>query len=114
MVLLTSPPLLLLLLTSTASCTFTKDASRKISVVELASGRLEVVAGHRVSARVVAWATLEDEQGESGWYTLEVSTRASAQDPVQARAAGGLSHSSYFLSYLRKQLSVSPFVRPHF
>ena len=64
MVLLTSPPLLLLLLTSTASCTFTKDASRKISVVELASGRLEVVAGHRVSARVVAWATLEDEQGE--------------------------------------------------
>ena len=86
--LITSPPLLLLLLTSLASCTFTKDASRKISVVELASGRLEVVPGHRVSARVVAWAALEDGQGERGWYSLEVSTKASAEDAVQARAAG--------------------------
>ena len=84
--LITSPPLLLLLLTSLASCTFTKDASRKISVVELASGRLEVVPGHRVSARVVAWAALEE--GERGWYSLEVSTKASAEDAVQARAAG--------------------------
>ena len=82
--------LLLLLLTSASSSKAGKDESRKVSVLQLEDASLEVVSGHRLNSRVVAWGALDNKQQESGWLQLEISSNPDFPDHVQARAAGML------------------------
>ena len=82
--------LLLLLLTSASSSRAGKDESRKVSVLQLEDASLEVVSGHRLNSRVVAWGSLDNKQHESGWLQLEISSNPDFPDHVQARAAGML------------------------
>ena len=82
--------LLLLLLTSASSSQAGKDESRKVSVLQLEDASLEVVSGHRLNSRVVAWGGLDNKQHESGWLQLEISSNPDFPDHVQARAAGVL------------------------
>ena len=81
--------LLLLLLTSASfSEPAWKDESRKVSVLQLGDGSLEVVTGHRLNSRVVAWGDLANRQQETGWLQLEITSNPAFPDHVQARAAG--------------------------
>ena len=82
--------LLLLLLTSASYSQAGKDESRKVSVLQLEDASLEVVSGHRLNSRVVAWGGLDNKQLESGWLQLEISSNPDFPDHVQARAAGVL------------------------
>ena len=82
--------LLLLLLTSASSSQAGKDESRKVSVLQLEDASLEVVSGHRLNSRVVAWGGFDNKQQESGWLQLEISSNPDFPDHVQARAAGVL------------------------
>ena len=85
----TKPALLLLLVTSASfSEPIWKDESRKVSVLQLGDGSLEVVSGHRLNSRVVAWGALANRQEEMGWLQLEISSNPDFPDHVQARAAG--------------------------
>ena len=85
----TKPALLLLLVTSVSfSEPIWKDESRKVSVLQLGDGSLEVVSGHRLNSRVVAWGDLANRQQETGWLQLEISSNPAFPDYVQARAAG--------------------------
>ena len=83
-------PALLLLLISFASFSepLWKDESGKVSVLQLADGSLEVVSGHRLNSRVVAWGALANRQEEIGWLQLEISSNPAFPDHVQARGAG--------------------------
>ena len=67
-----------------------QDESRKVSVLQLEDASLEVVSGHRLNSRVVAWGGLDNKQQESGWLQLEISSNPDFPDHVQARAAGVL------------------------
>ena len=81
--------LLLLLLTSVSfSEPARKDETRKVSVLQLGDGSLEVVSGHRLNSRVVAWGALANRQEEIGWLQLEISSNPAFPDHVQARGAG--------------------------
>ena len=81
--------LLLLLLTSVSfSEPAWKDESRKVSVLQLGDGSLEVITGHRLNSRVVAWGALANRQQKTGWLQLEISSNPDFPDHVQARAAG--------------------------
>ena len=83
--------LLLLLLTSASfSEPAWRDESRKVSVLQLGDGSLEVVTGHRLNSRVVAWGDLANRQQETGWLQLEISSNPDFPNHVQARAAGSL------------------------
>ena len=85
----TRPALLLLLFTSASySEPAWKDESRKVSVLQLGDGSLEVVSGHRLNSRVVAWGGLDNRQQATGWLQLEISSNPAFPDQVQARAAG--------------------------
>merc|ERR550532_275025 len=85
----TKPALLLLLVTSASfSEPIWKDESRKVSVLQLGDGSLEVVSGHRLNSRVVAWGALANRQAEMGWLQLEISSNPDFPNHVQARAAG--------------------------
>ena len=87
----TKPALLhLLLLLLTSASGNNKDESRKVSVLQLGDASLEVVSGHRLNSRVVAWGSLANKQQESGWLQLEISSNPDFPDHVQARAAGML------------------------
>ena len=65
-----------------------QDESRKVSVLQLGDGSLEVASGHRLNSRVVAWGALANRQQETGWLQLEISSNPAFPDHVQARAAG--------------------------
>ena len=85
----TKPALLLLLVTSVSfSEPIWKDESRKVSVLQLGDGSLEVITGHRLNSRVVAWGALANRQEEIGWLQLEISSNPDFPDHVQARSAG--------------------------
>merc|ERR1712212_90731 len=79
---------LLLLTSASYSEAAVKDESRKVSVLQLGDASLEVVSGHRLNSRVVAWGALANRQLETGWLQLEISSNPAFPDHVQARAAG--------------------------
>jgi len=65
-----------------------KDESRTISVVQNQEGDLEIVPGKRLNSGTVVWAALTNNQTESGWFNLEISSSPNFPDQLQARAAG--------------------------
>merc|ERR1719500_1459861 len=88
----TRPALQQLLLLFVTSVSFSEpawnDETRKVSVLQLGDGSLEVVTGHRLNSRVVAWGDLANRQQETGWLQLEISSNPAFPDHVQARGAG--------------------------